>query len=752
VSAELIPIAPGVVRLTWSPDLQAEGLGPTVEAVRKALADGFGQGHHRVEVLVDPDDELAQRIATFSGLMREGVARRVDEGADRIVYARLVDDTPVEEPMGFRRLLNSFLPRKRAISQMLIRTEDRRVLLCRLTYKNDWDLPGGVVEVGESPQLAVQELLRQPLRPQPGDRRVLRRVRCLGGRPQLFCQLLAGPGPGDQQLDVLADLHAGEPDHALRQVEDADRFAHLEHEDLAALGTDRRLQHQLDSLGGAHEEARHPRVGHRDGTSRRDLPEEGRDDAAAAAQHVPEPHRAVPAAGRVGTQDQLLAEPLGCTHHGLRAHGLVGRDEHQALELHGVRGVEERERPQHVGPVGLRCVRLQDRYVLVRRRVEDDLRAALPEDALEAVPVPDVGEHGRRSRRQLRARVVQVRLVVVQQVEPARVEHRDLAGDLGADRAASAGDQHDAVLEQPADRGQVGDDRLASQQVVDPELAQVVDRHLVVHPLAQGRQYAQRDSGSLGEVGHPSHQRRRCGAQREDDLVDEQLADDALQVLGDSYDGYAVAGPGLLADVVVEQRDRDEIVASRTLHVGDQSGAVLAGADEQDPLRRRCVFAPVQCEQPGLEPHGAGHPAGQQAPHHDDAVGEQVRTVRDVHDREHRTAGERRGEDPLRLVDTRVPPDLAVQPAGDVADHHDPHRQGDVPREPVPVGPGDLPVEAQQQCNDKGQHGHHRIRERQVRVGADLAGCRRQPVPAAARKGRPATACHDDVPPSPSSR
>jgi 8-oxo-dGTP pyrophosphatase MutT (NUDIX family) len=159
VSAELTPIAPGVARLTWPAELQAEGLGPTVDVVRVALAKAFTDGHHRVEVLVDPDDELAQRVATFSGLMREGIARKVDGGADRIVYARLVDDTPVEEPMGFRRLLNSFLPRKRAISQMLIRatsgTGPARVLLCQLTYKNDWDLPGGVVEVGESPQLAV---------------------------------------------------------------------------------------------------------------------------------------------------------------------------------------------------------------------------------------------------------------------------------------------------------------------------------------------------------------------------------------------------------------------------------------------------------------------------------------------------------------------------------------------------------------------------------------------------------------------
>ena len=47
---------------------------------------------------------------------------------DRIVYARLATDTPVNEPGGFRALLNSFLPRKRAISQMLIR--DTRAGCC----------------------------------------------------------------------------------------------------------------------------------------------------------------------------------------------------------------------------------------------------------------------------------------------------------------------------------------------------------------------------------------------------------------------------------------------------------------------------------------------------------------------------------------------------------------------------------------------------------------------------------------------
>ena len=40
------------------------------------------------------------------------------------------------------------------ISQLLARADDGRVLLCQLTAKQDWDLPGGVSR-SESPQVAV---------------------------------------------------------------------------------------------------------------------------------------------------------------------------------------------------------------------------------------------------------------------------------------------------------------------------------------------------------------------------------------------------------------------------------------------------------------------------------------------------------------------------------------------------------------------------------------------------------------------
>jgi len=153
-------VGDGVALVAWGSELLEQGDWSTAaavvaEAVESALAD-----HARVEAHVAADDHQSLRVATWAGMRREGVMRGVE--ADLVVFARLRTDVPVHEPGGFRALLNSFLPRKRAISQMLLRDPDDRVLLCHLTYKQDWDLPGGVVEVGESPQLAVsREVLEE---------------------------------------------------------------------------------------------------------------------------------------------------------------------------------------------------------------------------------------------------------------------------------------------------------------------------------------------------------------------------------------------------------------------------------------------------------------------------------------------------------------------------------------------------------------------------------------------------------------
>lgn len=155
-------------RLTWELSPGFTGRGYATRAVSLLVDYAFrGLRLARVEAYVEPGNERAMRVATRSGLRREGLIRGhgvVGDGReDRVLYARLATDPPLSEPDSFRALLNSFLPRKRAISQMLVRDPDDRVLLCRLTYKDDWDLPGGVVEVHESPQAAVAREITEEL-------------------------------------------------------------------------------------------------------------------------------------------------------------------------------------------------------------------------------------------------------------------------------------------------------------------------------------------------------------------------------------------------------------------------------------------------------------------------------------------------------------------------------------------------------------------------------------------------------------
>jgi RimJ/RimL family protein N-acetyltransferase len=158
--------------LGWRLSPRSTGQGYATRALGLVVEHAFGSlGLERVEALVDPGNERGVRNATRAGLRREGVLRghraaadgREDGREDRVVLARLRSDPPQGDAQGFRSLLNSFLPRKRAISQMLVRDHDGRVLLCRLTYKADWDLPGGVVEVNESPREAVGREVEEEL-------------------------------------------------------------------------------------------------------------------------------------------------------------------------------------------------------------------------------------------------------------------------------------------------------------------------------------------------------------------------------------------------------------------------------------------------------------------------------------------------------------------------------------------------------------------------------------------------------------
>ena len=60
-------------------------------------------------------------------------------------------------------ILNARLPRKRTIAQGVLRDPEGRVLVCELSYKKEWDLPGGVVDPGESPATCVEREIQEEL-------------------------------------------------------------------------------------------------------------------------------------------------------------------------------------------------------------------------------------------------------------------------------------------------------------------------------------------------------------------------------------------------------------------------------------------------------------------------------------------------------------------------------------------------------------------------------------------------------------
>lgn len=86
------------------------------------------------------------------------------QGGEEVEAAGPAEDAEVERKrLSHIRFLNSKLPRKRNIAQGLLRNEDGEVLLCELTYKGEWDLPGGVVDPGESPATAVEREVEEEL-------------------------------------------------------------------------------------------------------------------------------------------------------------------------------------------------------------------------------------------------------------------------------------------------------------------------------------------------------------------------------------------------------------------------------------------------------------------------------------------------------------------------------------------------------------------------------------------------------------
>ncbi|HET7305585.1 MAG TPA: NUDIX hydrolase [Segeticoccus sp.] len=172
VSVRLVGARVGELR--WAVAAGHRGFGVAVRATRLLVGYCFTDlDLARIEAFVPPDDRPSIRTAGRAGLRKEGVARgrasRDGQPADELVFARLPTDPEPDSRNGFLAVLNAGLPTKRVITQGLLRNGDGDLLMCELTYKREWDLPGGVVDPRESPAFAlvreVAEELRVDVRP-----------------------------------------------------------------------------------------------------------------------------------------------------------------------------------------------------------------------------------------------------------------------------------------------------------------------------------------------------------------------------------------------------------------------------------------------------------------------------------------------------------------------------------------------------------------------------------------------------------
>ncbi|MFT3886919.1 MAG: NUDIX hydrolase [Arachnia sp.] len=161
-----VEVSGGVGKLRWAEqtvDLE------TLERAVSLAADDAILAHdlRRLQVEIPEWDGAARTALHRAGFRLEGRLRsaiELEDGVyrDILVYARLAVDA-VYGPHGLSGVLESLLPKKRLIAHALFRDEEGRVLLLETTYKEDWELPGGVVEPGEPPRAGCEREIEEEI-------------------------------------------------------------------------------------------------------------------------------------------------------------------------------------------------------------------------------------------------------------------------------------------------------------------------------------------------------------------------------------------------------------------------------------------------------------------------------------------------------------------------------------------------------------------------------------------------------------
>ena len=238
-------------------------------------------------------------------------------------------------------------------------------------------------------------------------------------------------------------------------------------------------------------------------------------------------------------------------------------------------------------------VRLHQRHVLVRRRVEDDVGPVALEDLAQPAAVAHVGEHRDAGAEaalvdELALDVEERALGLVDHHDPRRLGARELAAELGADRAAGAGDEHGLVLDVRGDRFDVDLDRLAAEQVLDLDRADLLGEvEIAGDQLVQPRQRLHRHVLLAGHLGDPRALLAGGRGDGDQQLVGPPVAEQVRQLVARAEHPNPVQAQVLLARVVVDQPDRRVAEVGRAQHLLQHQLGGIARADDDHLLAAR---------------------------------------------------------------------------------------------------------------------------------------------------------------------
>ena len=200
--------------------------------------------------------------------------------------------------------------------------------------------------------------------------------------------------------------------------------------------------------------------------------------------------------------------------------------------------------------------------MLVRRRVEEHLRAIALEDLAQLRPVTGIRKHRDRGGvvalvDELALDLEQRRLALVEQYQARRSEPGELAAELRADRAAGARDEDRLALDVGRDEPEVDLDLLTTEHIFDlnrPDLCSEVE--VTRDQLVQARQRLDRDLFGQARLDDLLAHAPRCRRDRDQHLVRLVVAQQVLKLVGRAEHLDAVDAVAPLARIVVDETDR----------------------------------------------------------------------------------------------------------------------------------------------------------------------------------------------------